>query len=154
MCVEDDGWRLLQNTVRKAQKLYSCDECGKAIEKGAQYRYVFGRLENETLVFRQCVYCSAIYTSLENQIDLCYGSLKDLVEEELLGGNARIIEWLGDVGYAQLKQHFGIHTIKMSAFAGVRCSRTTGSCIGDGCPTWRRCNDGSTEFICLKKIDD
>ena len=72
-----DGPTVFREKMVKARKQHVCYECGKRIEIGEEYQYIFGVWDGDASSFHTCEPCADLRESLEG-IGFCstYGDLK------------------------------------------------------------------------------
>lgn len=54
-------------TKRRARKEHRCDECGRTIEAGERYEYLWGICDGEQMVHKTCLHCQL--RSIIRQVD-------------------------------------------------------------------------------------
>lgn len=63
-CDCDNLPEIFRQKIQKARKQHFCCECGKQIDPGTDYEYVFGVWEGEADQFHTCIACADLRTSM------------------------------------------------------------------------------------------
>jgi RNase P subunit RPR2 len=84
-CVCDyDPPEFVSQSMRRARKPHTCEECSRVIEPGEHYEYTFGKWDGDVSRFRVCARCLEVRRFITDSIPCfcwAYGNLHEDAKE-------------------------------------------------------------------------